>query len=79
MCLVQGPQHSDAGEARTRGPSVLSQALYHWATALPQIRSWSGFKLSDHDFLKEFLENIVFEKSQQPTINAWKITQDAKS
>ena len=22
MCLAQGPQHSDAGEARTRGPSV---------------------------------------------------------
>ena len=35
MCLAQGPQHSDAGETRTRGPSVLSQALYHWATALP--------------------------------------------
>ena len=28
---------SDAGEARTRGPSVASQALYHWATALPQL------------------------------------------
>ena len=28
-------QRSDAGEARTRGPSVSSQALYHWATALP--------------------------------------------
>ena len=35
MCLAQGLQHSDAGEARTRGPSVSSQALYHWATALP--------------------------------------------
>ena len=32
MCLAQGPQRSDAGEARTRGPSVSSQALYHWAT-----------------------------------------------
>ena len=30
-------QGSDAGEARTRGPSVSSQALYHWATALPHI------------------------------------------
>ena len=29
-------QRSDAGESRTRGPSVSSQALYHWATALPQ-------------------------------------------
>ena len=35
MCLAQGPQRSDTGEARTRGPSVSSQALYHWATALP--------------------------------------------
>ena len=33
MCLAQGPQRSDAGEARTRGPSVSSQALYHWAPA----------------------------------------------
>ena len=35
MCLAQGPQRSDVGEARTRGPSVSSQALYHRATALP--------------------------------------------
>ena len=35
MCLAQGPQPSDAGEAWTSGPSVSSQALYHWATALP--------------------------------------------
>ena len=35
MCLAQVPQRSDAGEARTRGPSVSSQALYHWATVLP--------------------------------------------
>ena len=28
MCLAQGPQRSDA---RTRGPSVSSQALYHCA------------------------------------------------
>ena len=33
MCLAQ--QRSDAGEAWTRGPSVSSQALYHWATTLP--------------------------------------------
>ena len=35
MCLAQGPQRSDVSEARTRGLSVLSQALYHWAIALP--------------------------------------------
>ena len=29
------PQRSDLGEARTRSPSVSSQALNHWATALP--------------------------------------------
>ena len=28
-------QHSAAGEAQTRGPLVLSQAFYHWATVLP--------------------------------------------
>ena len=36
MCLAQGPQRSDTGEARARGPLVSSQALYHWATALPK-------------------------------------------
>ena len=35
MCLAQETQRSDAGEARTRGLSVSSQALYHWATVLP--------------------------------------------
>ena len=35
MCLAQGQQRSDAGEARTRDPLVSIQALYHWATALP--------------------------------------------
>ena len=34
MCLAQGPQRSDAGEARTHSLSVSIQALYHWATAL---------------------------------------------
>ena len=31
MCLAQGPQCSDAVEARTRGPSVSRQALSHCA------------------------------------------------
>ena len=34
MCLAQGPQCSDPGEARTRSPSVSCQALYNLATAL---------------------------------------------
>ena len=33
-------QHSDACEARTHGTQVLSQALYHWATALPGLSIW---------------------------------------
>ena len=38
MCLAQGPQRSDAGKARTRGPSVSSRALYYWwATALSNL------------------------------------------
>ena len=36
MCLAQGHQRSDTCEAGTRGPSVSSQALYHWATSLPR-------------------------------------------
>ena len=43
MCLAQGPQRSDAGEALTRDPSVSSQALYHWATALPE-KIWGQTK-----------------------------------
>ena len=42
MCLAQGPQHSDAGETWTHGPSVSSQALYHWATALPNSQCEHG-------------------------------------
>ena len=37
MCLAKGPQCSDPGEAQNRGPSVWSQALYHWATPLPNL------------------------------------------
>ena len=36
MCLAQGPERSDASEARICGLSVSSQALYHWATVLPR-------------------------------------------
>ena len=37
MCLAQGHNTSDAGEARTRGPSVTRQALYNLSTVLPQL------------------------------------------
>ena len=45
MCLAQGPQGSDAGKARTRGPSASSQALNHCAFALPILLVWKFFKL----------------------------------
>ena len=34
MCLAQGPQRSDAGEARARGPLVSRQALYTYLLLL---------------------------------------------
>ena len=40
MCLAQEPQRSDAVEARTRGLSVSSQALYHWA----KVNLWASFE-----------------------------------
>ena len=40
MCLAQGPQRSDAGDARTRSPLVSSHALYHWAIVLPKSGSF---------------------------------------
>ena len=46
MCLAQGPQRSEAGEAWTRGLSVSSQALYHWASALPKIPGKMGGHLA---------------------------------
>ena len=46
MCLAQGPQRSDASDAGTWGLSVLSQALYHWATALPLKNIIMGFVTS---------------------------------
>ena len=62
MCLAQGPQCSVAGEARTRGPSVSSQALYFWATALPsdeenrnnQIDIWRQHPFFKNNGLQQF-------------------------
>ena len=55
--LISRTQHSDADEAKTRGPLVSSQALYHWATVLPlfllskgiMIRSSHPHKLDQED------------------------------
>ena len=62
MCLAQGQQRNDAGEVQTRSPSVSSQALYHWATALP--RKAIKFCLIQHfeaDFQKKVSLKILPE------------------
>ena len=78
MCLAQGPQRGDAGEARTRDPSVPSQALYHWATALPYSFevSWWNSKWSDSSSVrwpgvKHFIYNthIKMKHIFQPCIS----------
>ena len=58
MCIAQGPQRSDASEAWTRGPSVSSQALYHWATVSPHIRELNFFNCWVSEFLKL---NLLFD------------------
>ena len=49
MCLAQGPQHSEAGKAGTHSLLVSSQALYHWATALP-----GGNSIMDRRMYKQY-------------------------
>ena len=65
MCLAQGPQRSDACEARTGGPSILSQALYHLATAPPTLGlNWLIKTQLDivahlkHGLLGDFIKNV---------------------
>ena len=56
MCLAQGPQPSNACEAETHGPSVSSQALYHWAIALPNKIMYTDFawqiRSKEYDYLQ---------------------------
>ena len=65
MCLAQGPQRSDAGEARTRGPLVSSQALYHWATVLPNLQEmykiWNLCKFAQVSYFKHFMWLYIFK------------------
>ena len=57
MCLAQGPQRSETGEPWTWGLSVSSQALYHWATALPRAMKT---KFLDHIYKVIELFNVPF-------------------
>ena len=69
MCLAQGPQRSDAGEARTPDPSVSSQAFYHRATALPCViggfASFHGLHRSVKLFLLTQSDRTLFH------LNKW--------
>ena len=61
MCFAQGLQRSDAGEARTRGPSVSSQPLNHWATALPTL----NFDTC-RTYVESFFKNQINQPAEQP-------------
>ena len=69
MCLAQGPQRSDAGEVRTRGLSVSSQALYHWATALPSLKKKIKKNMfSNIDFFPSLCRVSVYSKILQQAL-----------
>ena len=59
MCLAQGPQRSDAGEAQTCSPSVSGQALYHWATALPSKQSFNDMIISFKNYLSQYSQTCL--------------------
>ena len=72
MCLAQGPQRSDTGEARTGGPSVSSQALYHLECcdrSSVYIFYWIFFILSSYKDKNKSLDD--FEILQDPTTDLW--------
>ena len=46
MCLAQGPQRSDAGEARTRYPSVSSQVVSYKGKYVHEVLVNCLFKLA---------------------------------
>ena len=76
MCLAQGSQRSNASEARTCGPSVLSQALYHWATALPVCCCCSGdwclrFKWCTPLYAFSYLFWFVTSESAAMVMSRW--------
>ena len=62
--MQQGPERSDA-KAQTGGPSVLSQALYHWATALP---NEMGLKFNECKFCT-CIDICMIENFEQFSLN----------
>ena len=77
MCLAQGPQHSDAGEARTCGRSV-SKMTFGKEIKCKACLTWSIPFDTLKAFLKEIFEKVNFEKCQQTTLKAWQKSLQAK-
>ena len=56
LCDFHEPQRSYAGEAQTRGPSVLSQALYHCA---PFLTLGVGLGAPGYPGVKNYFSNMI--------------------
>ena len=74
-------QHSDAGEARTRGPTVSSQALNHWATAPFLLKlEWAIFNILKvngeiFSFFNFYLKPpLKFPRLNTGILSSWKRT-----
>ena len=68
-------QCSDAGEAQTSNPSVLSQAPYHWATSLFQKQcqytiNWLHLTRPEHCWLGNITSNLAYYKVHHPMLQS---------
>ena len=55
MCLAQGPQRSDAGEARTRCLTVSSPSL----TALPVCKGQKDIQTKEYHIFRKLKEETI--------------------
>ena len=78
MCLAQGPQQSDTGEARTRSSSLSSQALYHWATALPCMDSTYSVSFSAPKIISSRLCCLSASCSASPPVRSITSTEELR-
>ena len=62
-------RHSDAGEARTHGPSVSSQALYHWATVLPKKNEWKTEANVVYEFSHGSFDETLYSRGPEGSIS----------
>ena len=76
MCLAQGPQRSDAGEAQAYGLSFSSQAFYHWATALPVKCNVNDIIMGLNQYLQE-INYFCILHDYLANLNCWSTTLTA--